>query len=63
MTKKGTVASIILGIDTYPMSAQYMAKTQNLPQFSLKCYTNHPGIHIDPAIGAQTESCLLHCNG
>ena len=32
------------------MSAQYMTKTQDLPQFSLKCHLIHPGIHK----GAQT---------
>ena len=33
------------------MSAQYITKTQNLLQFSLKCHTIHPAIHKD---GAQT---------
>ena len=49
MTNIGTVATIIA-----TMSAQYMTKTQNLLQFSLKCHPIHPGIHKDPSIGAQT---------
>ena len=33
------------------MSAQYMTKTQNLLQFSLKYHPTHTGIHKDPSIG------------
>ena len=33
-------------------------KTQNLPQYSLKCHPIHPGIHKDPSIG-----CLQYSNG
>ena len=36
------------------MSAQYMTKTQKVPQFYLKCQPIHPGIHKDPSIGTQT---------
>ena len=45
------------------MSAQYMTKTQILPQFSLKCHPIRPGIHKDPSIGAQTWGCLRCSNG
>ena len=57
MINIGTLASIIeLGIAT--MSVQYMIKTENLLQFSLKCQPIHPGIHKDSAIGPQTLGCL-----
>ena len=36
------------------MSVEYMTKTQNLIQFSLKCHPIYPGIHKEPSIGAQT---------
>ena len=50
MTNKVTVASIITWHTDPTMSAQYMTKTQNLHQFSLKCRPIHPGIHKDPSI-------------
>ena len=54
MTNIGIVASIIA-----TLSAQYMTKTQNLLQFSLKCQPIHPGIHKDLSIGAPAYDTLM----
>ena len=61
MTSKVLLPQLLLGIHTDPtMSAQYMSKTQKLPQLSLKCHLILPGIH---SIGAQTCGCLQYSMG
>ena len=40
------------------MSAEYMTKTQNLLQFSLKCHPIYTGIHKDPSIGAAYDTLM-----